>query len=77
MVHYNENNLTIEFSTCLPYADHEKLMIGLHTALRLALTADSKYDIDDQNLIILYDLLDALTPEEMHLKNGMKQVKAA
>lgn len=50
-------------------AQHEALMRGVITAMRLSITSTEKRDGDEDRLIALIDLLDDLLPDERELKH--------
>lgn len=72
----NANNILVKV-TMQNAADHEATMKGLITALRLATTNQDKREHDADALAYVFDLLEALIPEETELENGIEYDKPA
>ena len=75
MVHYKRNALVIVIKSACAGVDHERLMTGINTALRMALACPEKRRNDMDELVPLFDLQACLLPDERELCEG-KQVQA-
>ena len=77
MVHYNDNagkgsNIDLSVKNA---CSHNDVMVGIITALRHAnMNPDQRTD-DKNKMNVLYDLLEAIIPDEIQLTSGIKPDK--